>query len=137
MSNLIFQLDTPITIANNGVNVEVSLLEVSEPTMLTFNNFVKVKSVVSKAMFEFQNLINTESIKASEGEESEKSDYFPIDMFAATNTTIELKRVVDEYLVKHGVWENDIKVREAHIKKIKLNNYLHLLEKVSYFLYMV
>jgi len=100
--NLVIQLEKPINITNKGDLVEVEILNIFLPNMLTYNLYTEINSITTKAMLALQEKINSNV----ENESTENTDdIIPIDLFIASGYIKDISNAVKEYLYKLGKFD--------------------------------
>lgn len=135
MDNLTIQLEKPIKIAYQGDLREVEILNVSLPNVTGFNLYADIKSIVTNAMFDLEDKINKNQDDNASNDDN--IDKFPLEIFLASNTVKDLANGINKYLSKFAKWDNEILVNENQLKKLSIQDYNNILEKVSYFLFQI
>jgi len=125
-------LDTPINITNKGKIIEVSVINVSLPTVQYYNLYVAVKEVTLKAMFSLKDTLGDSANTEDDGLEDA---ILPLDLFLSSGTVMDLSKAVNSYLCRCATFDDDIQLNEKHIKKLSISDYNNILERVSYFLF--
>ena len=135
MDNLTIQLEKPIKIAYQGDLREVEILNVFLPNVTGFNLYADIKSIVTNAMFDLEDKINKNQDDNTSNDDN--IDKFPLEIFLASNTVKDLANGINKYLSKFAKWDNEILVNENQLKKLSIQDYNNILEKVSYFLFQI
>jgi hypothetical protein len=130
---LIIQLEKPISISNKGDLVEVEILNVFLPNMLTYNLYAGINSITTKAMLALQDKINS-NVENDNIDNTEAT--IPIDLFVASGYIQDISNAVKEYLYKHGYFD-DIQVNKNNINKISIKDFNNIIERLTYFLYSI
>jgi len=134
---LIIQLEKPINIASNGDLVEVEILNIFLPNMLSYNLYTEINSITTKAMLALQDKIEDKNTNDTNTNDSKSNDnIIPIDLFVASGYIKDISIATKEYLYKLGKFD-DIQVNKNNINKISIRDFNKIIERLTYFLYSI
>jgi hypothetical protein len=132
---LIIQLEKPINISHNGNLVEVEILNIFLPNMLSYNLYTEINSITTKAMLALQDKIEDKNDTNTNGNEPD-DNIIPIDLFVASSYIKDISIATKEYLYKLGKFD-DIQVNKNNINKISIRDFNKIIERLAYFLYSI
>ena len=134
---LIIQLEKPINISHNGNLVEVEILNIFLPNMLSYNLYTEINSITTKAMLALQDKIEDTNTNDTNTNGNEPDDnIIPIDLFIASSFIKDISIATKEYLYKLGKFDN-IQVNKNNINKISIRDFNKIIERLAYFLYSI
>lgn len=128
------QLTQPIHIAVDGDRIEVELMTIEPCSVLHYNLYADVKTIVTASVFELKKQMGEELGNDNETSTTDTPEGFPLDIFAGANKLEELSKAINKYLTHYAKFDN-VQVKEGMIRKLSIKDYNTILERVSYFLY--
>lgn len=132
---LIIQLEKPINISHNGNLVEVEILNIFLPNMLSYNLYTEINSITTKAMLALQDKIEDKN-DTNTNDSKSNDNIIPIDLFVASSYIKDISIATKEYLYKLGKFD-DIQVNKNNINKISIRDFNKIIERLAYFLYSI
>ena len=133
---LIIQLEKPINISHNGNLVEVEILNIFLPNMLSYNLYSEINSITTKAMLALQDKIEDTTNDTNTNVNESNDTIIPIDLFVASGFIKDISIATKEYLYKLGKFD-DIQVNKNNINKISIRDFNKIIERLAYFLYSI
>jgi len=133
---LIIQLEKPINISHNGNLVEVEILNIFLPNMLSYNLYTEINSITTKAMLALQDKIEDTTNDTNTNVNESNDTIIPIDLFVASGFIKDISIATKEYLYKLGKFD-DIQVNKNNINKISIRDFNKIIERLAYFLYSI